>query len=258
LYSEEASRPNVPVNVLVGAEILKSGFGWSDEQLYEQVCFNLQVRHALGEDDLRGEIFSLRTLYNFRRRVREYEEETGINLYQKVFEQVTNEQLEAVKLATGWQRMDSTQVLSNLAEMSRLGLLVAVLQSVHKQLPESMKDEWAQRWARYLEGRPHQVCYRIATDEVEDHLVIIGEELCAVGAALMEQAPESEALGLIQRVLEEQYEQDQKGTVTSMHTGSGSAAPAASSSSWRSSGSATKTETQFSCTLMPVSARLPT
>jgi len=25
LYSEEASRPNVPVNVLVGAEILKSG-----------------------------------------------------------------------------------------------------------------------------------------------------------------------------------------------------------------------------------------
>jgi len=213
LYSEEASRPNVPVNVLVGAEILKSGFGWSDEQLYEQVCFNLQVRHALGEDDLRGEIFSLRTLYNFRRRVREYEEETGINLYQKVFEQVTNEQLEAVKLATGWQRMDSTQVLSNLAEMSRLGLLVAVLQSVHKQLPESMKDEWAQRWARYLEGRPHQVCYRIATDEVEDHLVIIGEELCAVGAALMEQAPESEVLGLIQRVLEEQYEQDQNGNV---------------------------------------------
>jgi hypothetical protein len=213
LYSEEASRPNVPVNVLVGAEILKSGFGWSDEELYEQVCFNLQVRHALGEDDLRGEIFSLRTLYNFRGRVRDYAEETGINLYQKVFEQVTDEQLEAVKLATGWQRMDSTQVLSNLAEMNRLGLLVAVLQSVHKQLPESMKDEWAQRWARYLEGRPHQVCYRIAADEVEAHLVIIGQELCAVGAVLMEQAPESEALGLIQRVLKEQYEQDQDGNV---------------------------------------------
>jgi hypothetical protein len=43
--------------------------------------------------------------------------------------------------------------------------------------------------------------------------VIIGEDLCAVGAALMEQAPESEALGLIQRVLEEQYEQDQNENV---------------------------------------------
>jgi hypothetical protein len=41
LYSEEASRPNTPVNVLVGLEVLKSGFGWSDEELCEQLGFNL-------------------------------------------------------------------------------------------------------------------------------------------------------------------------------------------------------------------------
>ena len=33
LYSEMASRPNVPVNVLVELEALKAGFGWSDEEL---------------------------------------------------------------------------------------------------------------------------------------------------------------------------------------------------------------------------------
>jgi hypothetical protein len=213
LYSEEASRPNVPVNVLMGLEVLKSGFGWSDEELHEQVCFNLQVRHALGLRDLRSAIFTLRTLYNFRRRVREYEEESGVNLFQKAFEQVTDEQLERVKLATGWQRMDSTQVLSNLKNMTRLELLVAVLQAVHKQLPESMKDHWGQRWTRYMEKRAHQVCYRIAADEVEDHLVVIGQELCGVGAALTEQARESEVLGLVQRVLEEQYDQDPDGDV---------------------------------------------
>ena len=213
LYSEEASRPNVPVNVLMGSEILKSGFRWSDEELYEQVCFNLQVRHALGLRDLRSAIFTLRTLYNFRGRVREYEEETGINLFQKVFEQVTDEQLEVVELATGWQRMDSTQVLSNLKKMSRLELLVAVLQAVHKQLPESIEDQWAEQWVKYLERRPHEVCYRIAVDEVEDHLVIIGQELCAVGAVLEEQAPDSEVLRLVRRVSEEQYEQDPDGKV---------------------------------------------
>jgi hypothetical protein len=213
LYSEEASRPNTPVNVLMGLEILKSGFGWSDEELYEQVCFNLQVRHALGLDDLRSEIFTLRTLYNFRHRVGKYAEETGINLIQKVFEQVTDEQMEKVELATGWQRMDSTQILSNLKKMTRLELLVAVLQAVHKQLPESMKDEWAQRWGRYLEERPHQVCYRIPAEEVEDHLVTIGQELCAVGAVLAEQVPGSEVLSLVQRVLEEQYEQEPSGKV---------------------------------------------
>ena len=208
LYSEEASRPNTAVNVLMGLEILKSGYGWSDEELYEQACFNLQVRHALGLDDLSTEIFTLRTLYNFRRRVRECAEESGVNLIQQVFEQVTDEQLEVVKLATGWQRMDSTQVLSNLAKMTRLELLVAVLQAVHQQLPESMKDHWAERWARYLEGRPHQVCCRIPPAEVEDHLVTIGQELRAVGAVLAQRAPESEVLALVERVLKEQYERE--------------------------------------------------
>lgn len=214
LYSQEASRPNTPVNMVVGLETLKSGFGWSDQELHEQVCFNLQVRHALGLHDLRSEVFTLRTLYNFRHRVRKYAQETGINLIQKVFEQVTDAQFAAVALATGWQRMDSTQVLSNLAQMTRLELLVAVLQAVHKQSPECAQERWAGRWAQYLEGRPHQVCYKIPTAEIEDHLVAIGQELCAVEAELAQQAPESEVLALIRRVLKEQYEQEPDGAVT--------------------------------------------
>ena len=125
LDSEGASRPNIPVNVLMGLEILESGFGWSDEEPHEQVCSDLQVPHALGLHNLRGDIFTLRTLRNFRRGVQEHEEETRVSLIQRVFEQVTDEQLEAVALATGWERMDSTQVLSNLAQLSRLELLVA-------------------------------------------------------------------------------------------------------------------------------------
>ena len=34
LYSAAGSQPNVPGNVLVGLEALKSGYGWSDEELY--------------------------------------------------------------------------------------------------------------------------------------------------------------------------------------------------------------------------------
>ncbi len=214
LYSEEASRPNTPANVLVGLEILKSGFGWSDEELHEQVCFNLQVRHALGLHDLRGEIFTLRTLYNFRRRVREYGEESGVNLMQKVFEQVTDAQLEAVALATGWQRMDSTQVLSNLAQLTRLELLVAVLQAVYRQLTEAQQAQWAERWAKYLKERPHQVCYKIATAEVQTHLVAIGQELCAIEVKLAQASPKSAVLVLIRRVLAEHYQREAEGKVT--------------------------------------------
>src|SRR3990172_6705485 len=42
LYSEVTSRPNVPVNVLVGLEALKAGFGWSDAEFAAQVA----ARHA--------------------------------------------------------------------------------------------------------------------------------------------------------------------------------------------------------------------
>ena len=213
LYSKKYSRPNAPINVLVALEILKSGFGWSDEELYEQAKYNLQVRLALGLHNLQEEIFTLRTIYNFRRRVREYAEETGINLMQKVFEQITDAQLEELALETGWQRMDSTQVLSNLARMTRLELMVAVLQAVHKKLGKSNQERYEERWETYLEGRPHQVCFKIPTGETKDHLLTIGHELDRLERELAEREPESEALSLIQRVLEEQYTREAEGTL---------------------------------------------
>lgn len=48
LFADCPSRPNIPVNVLVGLETLKAGFGWSDEELYEAFLYNLQLRYALG------------------------------------------------------------------------------------------------------------------------------------------------------------------------------------------------------------------
>jgi len=35
LYSDKDSRPNVPVNDLIGCKALKAGYGWSDLELNE-------------------------------------------------------------------------------------------------------------------------------------------------------------------------------------------------------------------------------
>jgi len=80
-HSRNASRPNVPVDVLVALEILKSGFEWSDQDLHEQLCFNLQVCYAVGIEDLGEEVSELWVLCNFRRRVREHAEGTGEDLF---------------------------------------------------------------------------------------------------------------------------------------------------------------------------------
>lgn len=134
LYGENPSRPNVAVNLLLGLEALKSGFGWSDEELYDHFCFDLQVRYALGIHDLNTEHFELRTLYNFRRRLSQYNLKHGVNLVAQVFASITDEQLAAFKLGTKMQRMDSTQIAGNIFNASRLHLLVEAVQRLNRLL----------------------------------------------------------------------------------------------------------------------------
>ena len=214
LYSDEPSRPNAPINHLVDFEILKSGFGWSDAEAHEQVSFNLLVRHAMGLDDVRTSPFTLRTVYNFRRRVREHAERTGENLMQRVFEDVTDAQLADVAIETGWQRMDSTQVLSNLANLSRLELIVGVAQQAYAALEPDTQAQWAEKMAPYVDGRPQQVCYRIQDGDVPTHLAQLGAWLVKWEAVLAVTAPQSDALVKVRRVLAEQYRCEADGAVT--------------------------------------------
>jgi hypothetical protein len=52
LYADDPSRPNTPINVLVSLDALKSGHGWSDEEMHDHFSFDVQVRYALGYRDL--------------------------------------------------------------------------------------------------------------------------------------------------------------------------------------------------------------
>ena len=47
LYSEKASRPNTPVNVIVGALILKEALGDSDNELVQALMFDIRYQYAL-------------------------------------------------------------------------------------------------------------------------------------------------------------------------------------------------------------------
>ncbi len=95
LYAEADSRPNVPVNVLVALEVLKAGNGWTDEEMYEAFCYNLQVRYAVGYHNVEEGHFELRTTYNFRNRLTTHMQETGENLFEACFEKITDEQMKA-------------------------------------------------------------------------------------------------------------------------------------------------------------------
>ena len=93
LFADCPSRPNIPVNVLVGLEYLKAGNGWSDEEMYDEFYYDVQLRYALGFRQLGEGDFDLRTLYYFRERLSRHMQEKGENLLDQAFEQVTNEQI---------------------------------------------------------------------------------------------------------------------------------------------------------------------
>ena len=161
LYSDIASRPNVPVNVLLGLETLKAGFGWSDEEMYDHFNFDLQVRYALGYHSLREGRFELRTLYNFRRRLSQYNQAQGKNLVAQAFEDITDQQVAVLKVKTSIQRMDSTQIASNIMDMSRLQLLVEGIQRMHRLLAEA-EQKVCQEWlAPYVQNTSGQFVYRV-------------------------------------------------------------------------------------------------
>ena len=206
LYSEVASRPNVPVNVLVGLEALKAGFGWSDQELYENYCYNLQVRYALGYDRLGDGDFEIRTLYYFRERLSRYNAEKGVNLLEKAFEPITDAQIVALKVRTGMQRMDSTQIASNIVSASRLQLLVEALQRVERMLSEADKARLAETFAPYTRDSAGHYTYRVKGKEaVQAHLQVIGQSIYALLQELKNAYATENAYQVLERLFTENF-----------------------------------------------------
>ena len=210
LYADCPSRPNIPVNVLVGLEYLKAGNGWTDEEMLEEFGYNTQVRYALGFRQLGEGDFESRTLYYFRERLSRYMQETGINLLDKAFEQVTDQQITAYQLKTGKQRMDSTQIASNIRTMSRLQLQVEVLQRVHRMLTEEEQGYYAEVFAPYIQGHAGQYVYHLKGQDTSEHLQKIGEVMQRLLVELRLRYAQEPVYQMFERVFGEHYLVEEK------------------------------------------------
>ena len=205
LFADVASRPNIPVNRLVAFDVLKAGFGWSDEEMYEAYLFNVQVRYALGLYDLGDDSFDLRTLYYFRHRLSEHMQNTGENLIEKAFAQVTDQQIKAFQVKTGRLRMDSTYVSSNICHMSRLHLLVEMLQRVQRMLTEADQHRYAADFAPYVLGTAGQFLYRLHGQDITPHIEQVGILMARLVVELRALYTQKDTYMLLERVFLEHF-----------------------------------------------------
>ena len=187
---------------------------WQSYRNYDNYCYDTQVRYALGYRQLGEGDFELRTLYYFRERLSRQMQETGINLLDQAFEQVTDKQIAAFRIKTGKQRMDSTMVASNIRRMGRVQLLVEVLQRVQRLLNASDQERYAADFAPYVQGHAGQYVYHMKTDETDTHLQRIGTLMHRLLVELQPAYAAEPVYQVLERVFGEHFQLDQKTVVT--------------------------------------------
>ena len=175
LYSENASRPNTPVNILVSAIILKEHRGMSYDELMESVMFDLRIKVALGLVNIDDVPFSRATLFNFQNRLLEFEIQTGINLIELVFDKLTAKQIKKLALKTDIQRTDSTLVSSNIRKYSRVQLLIEVLIRLERVLDETDKNLIGENLRPYLKTGSEKYIYGLKSNELPRELEKLGK-----------------------------------------------------------------------------------
>ena len=115
LYSAGAGRPNRPVETVFGVLLLKEMFNLTDMEALDQLEFNLQWHHALALTAEEAHLCQ-KTLHNFRAGLMAHA------LARVAFAETTDRILEVLGVKVNRQRLDSTHVISNIAQLTRLGL----------------------------------------------------------------------------------------------------------------------------------------
>jgi hypothetical protein len=207
LYSESpATRPNTPINVLVGALILQYLRDWTFEELLDQVYFDMKARTALGLWSLDRMPFCRATLFNFQKRLRDDMVATGRDKFQAVFDGLTEEDLKEFGLSVAIQRCDSTQIGSNIREYTRIELLVEVVLRMWRVLGDAHKAEHAERFAPYVAAKTSgQFLHRLRKSEIEVALERLAHLYAWMDEALEADYGSTEIHGIVRRVFAEQF-----------------------------------------------------
>ena len=136
LYSKKASRPNTPVNVIVGALILKEALNVTDDEIVEAMAFDIRYQYALHTTSFEEQPISDRTLSRFRARVLSYETEHDVDLIHECVVKTAKEISDFMNMTPDKQRMDSLMVAANIRNLSLLELFYTCVSNLCKIMNE--------------------------------------------------------------------------------------------------------------------------
>lgn len=213
LYSKNGSRPNAPVNTLVSSIVLQYHNGWSTNELLSNIDFNILTRKALGLHNLEVTPFCEATYYNFQHKLLTHWIQTGENLIENVFNNLTKEQLKKLNIKTSIQRMDSFQALSNIRDYSRVQLLIECMIRLDRILKEADKETFNEILNKYCKRTSAKYVYDLKKNDIPHELEKLGNAYYEIHSALKETYSEEKAFQIFQRAYTENFIEEQ-GIVT--------------------------------------------
>ena len=204
LYSgQKFSRPNTPVNVIIGALILKEMNQLTDDELLESLLFDVRYQHALHTTSFSEQPFSNRTVSRFRARLLEYGRETGNDLLKEEMLVLADAFVEYTGMDVRKKRMDSVMIATNCRRMSHLDLIYTCVENVIKQAAKQDMHLIA-GFERYLdEDERNNTIYRTTPDEAQVRLADVLDDGHELLKRLSETHSEMDAFKILERCLGE-------------------------------------------------------
>lgn len=142
LYSDRTQcRANTPVNICVGALIIKELFQISDDEIVENLMLDPRSQYALHTTSYDEQPLSDKTLSRFRKRCYDYESAYGIDLLHDCVTDLSSKITKLININPRVKRMDSLMIEANIKNLSRAELLYSCIAKLVTYIHKEHKDE---------------------------------------------------------------------------------------------------------------------
>ena len=181
LYSDKPSRPNAPVNQIIGAIILKEMKKWTWRELFDHLAFDILARCAIGLQDMSDEAPAMSTVFRFLGYIQKYDaahakDEAYTGLMKRLFSSITEAALSRTGISQEKIRIDSTFLDSNIRRYGRIQLLIEGIQRLWRILDEADKETHRELLAPYIKEDSGHFLYTLEEAEAprsEERLVTV-------------------------------------------------------------------------------------
>lgn len=183
LYSDKGSRPNTPVNVIIGALLLKELFDLSDDDVVENLLLDPRYQFALHTTSFEEQPLSDKSLTRFRQRCYDYEQTHGVDLYHDCIKDLAGKTAKLMKIDGRIRRMDSLMIEANIRRLSRMELLYRCISKLVTWLHSNGHDDLISGMEHYYDPNDfNAVIYHCRGNDVDGRM----ETLLADADSLLE------------------------------------------------------------------------